>query len=91
MKSVVVIAGSISSITVRQVSKAMKALNIKTVDFNMYEVFGEGDKTRKEVARVVGEVKKVLRDGVDVTIRWVQSSEFVSEAMKHGKEKGIKE
>jgi len=89
--TVVVIAGSVSGVTMRQISRAVEVLGVEVIDINPYEVLGDEEKRRSEVSRVVMELKKVSDEGRDVVVRWARPQEFAIEVKKRGRELGLED
>jgi len=86
---VVIIAGSVSEVTAKQISRAEKSLKTKVIEVNMYQVFTGKVGKDLEISRVVREVKEALDERRDVVIRWAESQRSAEETKKSGRSMGL--
>jgi len=87
---VVVIAGSPSSVTVRQVEKAGEELDVAILDLNSPKVL-KNVNAQKEIQRIVNEAVRLLEIGRDVVIASSRSRDFTAATIQQGRELGMNE
>jgi len=79
---VLVLAGTVSAVTARQIDFLERMMQTKVVTIDSGEMFGGEERRGKEVARIQSVAKGVLDDGRDVVVRWARSSQEAEEAKK---------
>lgn len=87
-KSNVVIAGSVSEVTRRQIDYAKDRLAIRLIDVETGKLFNK--EQHQEKNRIMDLVKESAQNGEDIIIRSAPSREFVSRTIEQGKEYGLK-
>lgn len=86
-KSNVVIAGSVSEVTRKQIDYAVKRLNIRLIDVNVERIFIK--KELREKNRIMGIVRRSSLKGEDIVIRSAPSRAFVSKSVELGLKNGL--
>ncbi|RKD31270.1 four-carbon acid sugar kinase family protein [Thermohalobacter berrensis] len=84
--SVIIIAGSVSDITRKQINYATKELDIDVIDINIDKVFEDWS---SEKIRILELVKESIKSNKDVIIRSAKSRKQVEYARKIGLKKGL--
>jgi uncharacterized protein YgbK (DUF1537 family) len=83
---VLVVAGSVSQVTINQVAYAAKALPLSAIQLNLRKTL---TKSEEEIERVVNEASSLLKRGRDVAVTSADSTERVSEARRIAKEEEV--
>jgi 2-keto-3-deoxygluconate permease len=86
-KSNVVIAGSVSEVTRKQIEYAVNRLTITLIDVDIEKLF-KGEK-HHEKTRIMDIVKDASRKGEDIIIRSASSREMVAGSIEQGKKYGL--
>jgi len=79
---VLVLAGTASTVTARQIDVLERMMQAKVVTINPGDMFGGEERRRKEVARVQSIAEEALGEGRDVVVRWARSNQEAEEAKK---------
>jgi len=79
---VLVLAGTVSTVTARQIDVLERTMQAKVVTIDSREMFGGEERRRKEVAKVRSLAKEALDEGRDVVVRWARSGQEAEEAKK---------
>ncbi|MEM3004781.1 MAG: four-carbon acid sugar kinase family protein, partial [Candidatus Bathyarchaeia archaeon] len=85
-RPVVVVSGSVSEVTMRQIAAAESSGSI-VVSLDTSKIFG-GDRV-DETRRIVEVAKQRISDGQDVIVSSAMSKEAVSEDLKRGESRGL--
>jgi uncharacterized protein YgbK (DUF1537 family) len=83
----VVIAGSVSEITRKQIDYAKARLPVKVIDIETEKIFNGEQHIEK--GRIIEIVKESSREGIDIIIRSAPSADSVSRSVKLGQSYGI--
>jgi uncharacterized protein YgbK (DUF1537 family) len=79
---VLVLAGTVSTVTARQIDVLERMMQAMVVTIDSGEMFGGEERRRREVARIQSMAKEVLDDGRDMVVRWARSGQEAEEAKK---------
>jgi D-threonate/D-erythronate kinase len=86
-KSSVVIAGSVSEVTRKQIEFAADKMRVSLVDIETFKIFtGKKEEERKRVLELA---RKACLRGEDLIIRSAPNDEAISESVAKGKETGL--
>ncbi len=86
-KSNIVIAGSVSEVTLRQTDYAKKNLNITLIEVDIGKIFTKG--RDRERNRIVDLVKKSSLKGKNILIRSASTNTRVADSYKEGQKHGL--
>ena len=79
---VLVLAGTVSTVTARQIDVLERTMQAKVVTIDSGEMFGGEERRRKEIGKVQSIVEKALDEGRDVVVNWAWSGQEAEEAKK---------
>lgn len=83
----VIIAGSVSEVTRRQIEYATKRLPVRLIDVETEKLFNGEQSSEKK--RIMAGVREALRNSEDVVVRSAPSAESVSGSVKQGQNYGL--
>ena len=83
----IVIAGSISQVTIDQLNHTIKNRKVSVIDVDTDKLLS-GDQ-KQEKARILGAVKETSEKGEDIVIRSAATKDVVTKSFEAGKSKGI--
>ncbi len=86
-KSNVIIAGSVSEVTIGQINYAIKKLPVKTVDVDI-EILIAG-KLNQEMGRIIDIINESSGNGEDIIIRSASSKDIVLKSFESGEKYGL--
>jgi len=90
-RSVFVASGSVSEVTMRQITRAEEASKSCVVDMEASAVLKYDGEREKELLRVVRDLKTALSEGKDVILRTAKSKADVEETQRRGRDLGLRE
>ncbi|MDX9812862.1 MAG: 2-keto-3-deoxygluconate permease [Bacteroidales bacterium] len=86
-KSNVIIAGSVSEVTIGQINYAIKKLNVKTVDVEVEKLIA--GKLNQEMGRIIDIINESSGYGEDIIIRSASSKDIVLKSFESGEKYGL--
>lgn len=86
-KSNIIIAGSVSEVTIRQIEYLVKKCEVTLIDVEIGKLFTS--ERSKEKGRIISIIKNSAFYGEDIVIRSASSREMVDETIKNGKKSGF--
>jgi len=87
--SVVVISGSASKVTMKQISRAKRISRIRIVELDVHAILNGGKPKEEELRKVVGAVREATAISKDVIIRSAKSEEQVDADFQVGVQLGL--
>jgi len=86
-KSNVIIAGSVSEVTIGQINYAIKKLTVKTVDVEVEKLIA--GKLNQEMGRIIDIINESSGNGEDIIIRSASSKDIVLKSFESGEKYGL--
>ncbi|MFQ6077228.1 MAG: four-carbon acid sugar kinase family protein [Candidatus Bathyarchaeia archaeon] len=86
---VVVIAGSVSGVTMKQISKVEELLGSKVIELSLHEALKDEESRVREVNTVLKEAEQAIERGKDVVVCLARSDESVTRTRLWMRERGI--
>ena len=86
-RSNIIIAGSVSEVTQKQIDYANEKLDVTLIDVEIEKLFTK--KRRQEKNRIIDIIKESSRNGGDIIIRTASSKAIVTKSFEKGKEHGL--
>ncbi|MCW3975221.1 MAG: four-carbon acid sugar kinase family protein [Candidatus Bathyarchaeota archaeon] len=88
-KSAILISGSVSEITLRQVKKAEKESGVQVIKLNVQKILKSSKLKKEEIDRVLKEVRDNLAEGNDSIITSAISKSSVEKDIEFGRKNGL--
>jgi len=84
-----IISGSVNSVTLNQIETAVKKLNIRVIEPILLDILESKEKLDNASDNLVREAEKTIAEGKDIIIRLAGSKSLISEIQKIGKKLGM--
>jgi uncharacterized protein YgbK (DUF1537 family) len=92
IEKILVIAGSVRSVTAQQIAQASKQLKAQVIDINVKRILFQDDHAMsQEMSRITREAEKSYAKNRDVIIRWADSQNKAKQLFEMGRLKKIEE
>lgn len=88
--SLLVVSGSVNSVTLSQIATAEREINVKVLEPDISGVLTSGEKEKVAVKNLVSEAEEALAEGRDVILRLAESKDVVFEVQKIGETRGMR-
>jgi len=86
---VLVVSGSVNTVTADQISAAQRVLNVQILQPDLTEVLKGGKDRTTEAMRLIEEAEKAAAGGRDIIVRLAESKDRLFEAQQFGKDLGM--